>query len=223
MQIRFIIKKNIFLELSLLLTFSFFTTGCHTGNEAVPVKPASVKKAEVSKQPALDINKTDLRKKIPETSAKNDASGILFPKTGSAADTKIRNPFAPPAELNTASHNATETLTMQKGQLCTANPIVPVSSAVPSRAGTTFNKNVMNIHSTVSQTSYRSQEPFVYGLFDNGKEKLVLLSCNQIRGLFRSGDMLPNGYHVGEVTNSSVTLYPPQNDVNNKALILRLQ
>ena len=222
MQINSTIKKNIFLELSQLLIFAFFTTGCHTSNEAIPVKMADVKKAEVSKQTALDFNKTDFRKKIPETSAKNDASGILFPKTDTAADTGLRDPFAFPTELKRGFHNGTATSSIQKEQRCTADSSVPVTAAL-NRAGTTLPKNTVSTHPPASQAPYLPQDPFVYGLFESSKEKLALLSCNQIRGLFRSGDMLPNGYHVGEVTNSSVTLYPPQDAVNNKPLILKLQ
>ena len=111
---------------------------------------------------------------------------------------------------------------IQQEQFCTGNPSVPVPSAV-NRTGTIPRQNTLTMRPPVSQTSCHPQDPFLFGLFDNGKEKLVLLSCNQIRGLFRSGDLLPNGYHVGEVMNSSVTLYPPQDAANNKALVLRLQ
>ena len=216
------IKKDIFPELSLLLVFSFFTAGCRTGNEAAPAKIAAVEKAEVSKHTVLDFKKTVLRKKIPETSAENDASGILFPKTDTAAGARMRDPFAPPEELQKVFHNGTDTSEIQKEQFCTGNPSVPVPSAV-NRTGTIPRQNTLTMRPPVSQTSCHPQDPFLFGLFDNGKEKLVLLSCNQIRGLFRSGDLLPNGYHVGEVMNSSVTLYPPQDAANNKALVLRLQ
>ena len=217
-----ILVINNFLELYLLLFFSFFTTGCRTGNETVPVKTADVKKAEVSKQTALDFKNTDFRKNIPETSAENDASGILFPKTDTAAGTRLRDPFAFPTENKNVFPNGTEASAIQAEQHCTADSSFPVSSAL-NRTGTTLHKNTVTMRPPVPQTSYRSQDPFVYGLFDNGKEKLILLSCNQIRGLFRSGDILPNGYHVGEVTNTSVTLNPPQDAASHKALILRLQ
>ena len=216
------IKKDFFPELFLLLVFSFFTAGCRTGNEAAPVKTAAVEKAEASKHTVLDFKKTDLRKKTPETSAENDASGILFPKTDTAAGTRLRDPFASPGKLHKVFHNGTGTSEIQKEQLCTGNPSVPVPSAL-NRTGTIPRQNAITMSPPVSQTSCRPQDPFLYGLFDNGKEKLVLLGCNQIRGLFRSGDTLPNGYHVGDVTNSSVTLYPPRDAANNKALILRLQ
>ena len=71
--------------------------------------------------------------------------------------------------------------------------------------------------------SINPHNPCITGIFDNGKEKFVLLRWQQIQGVFRCGEELGNGYYVKEITRSSVVLCPQQNPWDTKSITLPLR
>jgi hypothetical protein len=71
--------------------------------------------------------------------------------------------------------------------------------------------------------SINPQDPCITGIFDNGKEKFVLLRWHQIQGVFRCGEALGNGYYVKEITRSTVELCPRQNPCDTKSITLPLR
>jgi hypothetical protein len=71
--------------------------------------------------------------------------------------------------------------------------------------------------------SINPHNPCITGIFDNGKEKFVLLRWHQIQGVFRCGEELGNGYYVKEITRSSVVLCPQQNPWDTKSITLPLR
>ena len=79
-------RKDFVSGISVLLAFSFFIAGCHTGSEVIPATPISVKKAEADSKPLPENAKSKLQNHKPETSEKNGASGILLPESGKRAD-----------------------------------------------------------------------------------------------------------------------------------------
>ena len=87
--------KSVFGKIMVLLAFSFFAFGCHTGMEPVQVPQTTVKKEEASRVPKESFpNNTEIntklksvnRQKRPETSLQRDASGLLLSENKSAKD-----------------------------------------------------------------------------------------------------------------------------------------
>lgn len=226
--------KSVFGKIMVLLAFSFFAFGCHTGMEPVLAPQTTVKKEEasrISKESIQNNTETNTnlksvnKQKRPETSLQRDASGFLlsenksaknptpFPdhtkKTAKAQGHTQRNPFALPMILQEQKRDIQELPSLTPEQQTVSSPLdnkrrktVPVQNqpAIP----------------------INPQEPCITGIFDNGKEKYVLLRWHQIQGVFRCGEKLGNGYYVKEITRSSVVLCPQQNPCDTKSITLPL-
>ena len=224
--------KSVFGKIMVLLAFSFFAFGCHTGMEPVQVPQTTVKKEEASRVPKESFpNNTEINTKLksvnsqkrPETSLQRDASGLLlsenksakdpipFPshakKTAKAQRHTQRDPFALPMILQEPKPVMQEPPLSMSGQQTVSNPLDNKRrKTVPGK-----NQPVISIN---------PQDPCITGIFDNGKEKFVLLRWHQIQGVFRCGEALGNGYYVKEITRSSVVLCPQQNSSNTKTFSL---
>ena len=226
--------KSVFGKIMVLLAFSFFAFGCHTGMEPVQATQTTVKIEEASRVPKESFQnntgtntkfKSENNQKWPETSLQRDAPGLLlsenksaknpipFPdhtkKTSSAQRHTQRDPFTLPMILQEPKPNMQEPPFSKSGQQSVSTPLdnkrrktVPVQNqpAIP----------------------INPQEPCITGIFDNGKEKYVLLRWHQIQGVFRCGEKLGNGYYVKEITRSSVVLCPQQNPCDTKSITLPL-
>lgn len=226
--------KSVFGKIMILLAFSFFVFGCHTGMEPVLAPQTTVKKEEasrISKESIQNNTETNTnlksvnKQKRPETSLQRDASGFLlsenksaknpipFPnhtkKTSTAQRHTQRDPFALPMILQEQKRDIQELPSLTPEQQTVSSPLdnkrrktVPVQNqpAIP----------------------INPQEPCITGIFDNGKEKYVLLRWHQIQGVFRCGEKLGNGYYVKEITRSSVVLCPQQNPCDTKSITLPL-
>lgn len=226
--------KSVFGKIMVLLAFSFFAFGCHTGMEPVLAPQTTVKKEEasrISKESIQNNTETNTnlksvnKQKRPETSLQRDASGFLlsenksaknpipFPnhtkKTSTAQRHTQRDPFALPMILQEQKRDIQELPSLTPEQQTVSSPLdnkrrktVPVQNqpAIP----------------------INPQEPCITGIFDNGKEKYVLLRWHQIQGVFRCGEKLGNGYYVKEITRSSVVLCPQQNPCDTKSITLPL-
>ena len=226
--------KSVFGKIMVLLAFSFFAFGCHTGMEPVQATQTTVKKEEASRVPKESFqNNTETNTKFksgnnqkwPETSLQRDAPGLLlsenksaknpipFPdhtkKTAKAQGHTQRDPFALPMILQEQKRDIQELPSLTPEQQTVSSPLdnkrrktVPVQNqpAIP----------------------INPQEPCITGIFDNGKEKYVLLRWLQIQGVFRCGEKLGNGYYVKEITRSSVVLCPQQNPCDTKSITLPL-
>ncbi len=226
--------KSVFGKIMVLLAFSFFAFGCHTGMEPVLAPQTTVKKEEasrISKESIQNNTETNTnlksvnKQKRPETSLQRDASGFLlsenksaknpipFPdhtkKTAKAQGHTQRDPFALPMILQEQKRDIQELSSLTPEQQTVSSPLdnkrrktVPVQNqpAIP----------------------INPQEPCITGIFDNGKEKYVLLRWHQIQGVFRCGEKLGNGYYVKEITRSSVVLCPQQNPCDTKSITLPL-
>ncbi|MBQ8700048.1 MAG: hypothetical protein IJ522_00505 [Acidaminococcaceae bacterium] len=226
--------KSVFGKIMILLAFSFFAFGCHTGMEPVLAPQTTVKKEEasrISKESIQNNTETNTnlksvnKQKRPETSLQRDASGFLlsenksaknpipFPnhtkKTSTAQRHTQRDPFALPMILQEQKRDIQELPSLTPEQQTVSSPLdnkrrktVPVQNqpAIP----------------------INPQEPCITGIFDNGKEKYVLLRWHQIQGVFRCGEKLGNGYYVKEITRSSVVLCPQQNPCDTKSITLPL-
>ena len=224
--------KSVFGKIMVLLAFSFFAFGCHTGMEPVQVPQTTVKKEEASRVPKESFpNNTEIntklksvnRQKRPETSLQRDASGLLlsenksakdpipFPshakKTAKAQRHTQRDPFALPMILQEPKPVMQEPPLSMSGQQTVSNPLDNKRrKTVPGQ-----NQPVISIN---------PQDPCITGIFDNGKEKFVLLRWHQIQGVFRCGEALGNGYYVKEITRSSVVLCPQHNSSDTKTFSL---
>ena len=108
--------RSFFGNLTAFMVFSFFVSGCHTGEEPVSVTQVTVKKEATNRNQAGEIQADSIvktRKKKPETPVNHGASGILLPEKqanknmiyDSVPDDKNldaagrRDPFALPAAL----------------------------------------------------------------------------------------------------------------------------
>ena len=160
------------------------------------------------------------RKKIPETPVTHSASGILLPEKkanknriyDSTPDDKHpdaavqHDPFALPEALRKQQH-----VTQGKKSFASGK--------------NRFEESLKRTDAQQSAASPApgSQEPCVAGVFDNGKEKLALLHWQRIRGAFRRGESLGNGYYVREITATAVSLYPEKSGSGLKPVTLTLQ
>ena len=251
MRGNFFLKNPTFYPLSVILAFTFFTGGCHTGNEFVPTEPAAVKKAEAEPQLITKQKHKGSQKKIPGTLAKSNASGILLsepekdPKEGMSqnvsaepgekeAETSVatlRDPFSIPEELKNKSGAGEHPESIQAQYI----PAPPSSSVLQN--GRQENKKLDGNPRSISPAPYpqntaaayasrpfyQATGPVLSGIFDNGKEKYILLHWNQIQGVFQNGETLPNGYRVEEITASAVTLRPTQSVGTGEKIVLTLQ
>ena len=213
--------KSFFGELTAFMVFSFFVSGCHTGDEPASVIQIPVKKEETNRNQAKAIQSGTIvktRKKIPETPVNNSVSGILLSVKqenksriyDSSPDVKNtdaairRDPFALPAALRKQQPVAQE---KQSFPLGNSHPEAPLK------------------RTSIQQTTVppSSQEPCVAGIFEKGKEKLALLHWQQIQGIFHRGEPLGNGYYVKDITAEAVSLYPEKNGPGIKPFTLTLQ
>jgi hypothetical protein len=227
--------KSVFGKIMVLLAFSFFAFGCHTGMEPVLAPQTTVKKEEASRIPKESIqNNTETntnlksvnKQKRPETSLQRDASGFLlsenksaknpipFPnhtkKTSTAQRHTQRDPFALPMIFQEPKPAIPEPPFSKSGQQSVSTPLDN------KRRKTVPGQNQPAI-------SINPHNPCITGIFDNGKEKFVLLRWHQIQGVFRCGEELGNGYYVKEITRSSVVLCPRQNPWDTKSITLPLR
>ena len=227
--------KSVFGKIMVLLAFSFFAFGCHTGMEPVQVPQTTVKNEEASRVPKESFpNNTEIntklksvnRQKRPETSLQRDASGLLlsenksakdpipFPdhtkKTSTAQRHTQRDPFTLPMILQEPKPNMQEPPFSKSGQQSVSTPLDN------KRRKTVPGQNQPAI-------SINPHNPCITGIFDNGKEKFVLLRWQQIQGVFRCGEELGNGYYVKEITRSSVVLCPQQSPCDTKSITLPLR
>ncbi len=210
-------------KLTAFMVFSFFVSGCHTGDEPVSVTQITVKKEadnrnQAGETQAFAIAKT--HQKIPETPVNHSASGILLPekKAGEsrlyvpAPDDKNpdaagrRDPFALPAALR-------KQLTVTQGKGC----FTPGNNHFETPLKKTA------VQQSATPPAPGSQQPYVAGFFDSGKDKLALLHWKQIQGAFRRGESLGNGYYVKEITAATVLLYPEKSASGMKPVTLTLQ
>ena len=226
--------KSDFGKIMVLLAFSFFAFGCHNGMEPVPAPQTTVKNEEASRVPKESFpNNTETNTKLksvnkqkrPETSLQRDASGLLLSENKSAKDLipfpnhakntakaqrhTQRDPFSLPVILQEPKPVMQELPFLMSGQQTVSTPLdnkqrkpLPVQNqpAIP----------------------INPQDPCITGIFDNGKEKYVLLRWHQIQGVFCCGEALGNGYYVKEITRSSVVLCPKQNSSDTKTITLPL-
>lgn len=214
------IHKSFFGKLTAFLVFSFFVSGCHTGEEPVSVPQVTAKKETTSPNPSKLIQADTIvktRKKKPETLVNHSGSGILLPEKqadksrGYDPSTDAENPdsasWRDPFALPEALRKQPVTRGKQAVISETSHPETPLQ------------------HTARQQTaaSPGSPEPCVAGIFDNGKEKLALLHWRQIQGTFRCGEPLGNGYYVKEITAATVLLYPENNSAGIKPITLALQ
>ena len=227
--------KSVFGKIMVLLAFSFFAFGCHTGMEPVQVPQTTVKNEEASRVPKESFpNNTEIntklksvnRQKRPETSLQRDASGLLlsenksakdpipFPshakKTAKAQRHTQRDPFTLPMILQEPKPNMQEPSFSKSGRQTVSTPLDN------KRRKTVPGQNQPAI-------SINPHNPCITGIFDNGKEKFVLLRWHQIQGVFRCGEELGNGYYVKKITRSSVVLCPQQNPWDTKSITLPLR
>jgi hypothetical protein len=227
--------KSVFGKIMVLLAFSFFAFGCHTGMEPVQATQTTVKKEEASRVPKESFqNNTETNTKFksgnnqkwPETSLQRDAPGLLlsenksaknpipFPdhtkKTSSAQRHTQRDPFTLPMILQEPKPNMQEPPFSKSGRQTVSTPLDN------KRRKTVPGQNQPAI-------SINPHNPCITGIFDNGKEKFVLLRWHQIQGVFRCGEELGNGYYVKEITRSSVVLCPQQNPWDTKSITLPLR
>lgn len=237
-------QKEFLSGISVLLAFSFFTAGCHTGSEVIPAAPATVKKAEVGSRNLPETATAKSQKSTPETSAKNGASGILLPETGKqpASDISVaeantekicekqtlkavgRNPFAMPAALEAKlsgkkqTGNAMQPPSSNPSSLSAANSLtVPNKTTAPQYDSS--GKKLM----PGTPASVHRPEPYISGIFDNGQERFILLHWDQIRGIFRSGETLGNGYYVREISDSQAVLCTDKEDDGRSDVTLKLR
>ena len=217
------INKSFSGKLTAFMVFSFFVSGCNTANEPVSVPQVTGKKEAASYSQTKNIQADSIvntRKKIPETPVTHSASGILLPEKkanknriyDSTPDDKHpdaavqHDPFALPEALRKQQH-----VTQGKKSFASGK--------------NRFEESLKRTDAQQSAASPApgSQEPCVAGVFDNGKEKLALLHWQRIRGAFRRGESLGNGYYVREITATAVSLYPEKSGSGLKPVTLTLQ
>ena len=188
----------------------------------VSVTQITVKKEAANRNQAGGIQADSMVKtckKKPETPVNHSASGILLPEkqanknmiSDSAQDDKNlvaagrRDPFALPAALRKQQ-------TVTRGNECVTSGNTHFESPLKKTA----------VQQTATPPAPVSQQPYVAGIFDNGKDKLALLHWKPIQGAFRRGESLGNGYYVKEITTATVLLYPEKNGTGTKPVMLTL-
>ena len=214
------IYKTFFAKFTSFVVFSFFVSGCHTGNEPVSVPQVTVKKeatnsVQAKRTQAGAIVKT--RNKIPETPVKNSASGILLSEKQSNHNRQICN--ALPCNTNPDDRHDPFALpaAFRKQQ-----PVIPEKqNFTPEKVHRKISPQHTSTKRTVTLPELR--KPFVSGIFDNGREKLALLHWQQIQGAFRCGEPLGNGYYIKEIAATAVLLYPEKTYSGLKPVTLPLQ
>ena len=214
------IYKTFFSKFTAFVVFSFFVSGCHTGNEPVSVPQVTVKKeatnsGQAKRTQAGAIVKTS--KKIPETPVKDSASGILLPEKQDTHSRQICNPV--PGDTNPDGRYDPFAL---PAALRKQQPVIQEKQTfTPKKAGREISPQHTSARQTVAHPDLR--KPYVSGIFDNGKEKLALLHWQQIQGAFRRGEPLGNGYYIKEIAATAVLLYPEETGSGLKPVTLPLQ
>ena len=180
--------RSFFGNLTAFMVFSFFVSGCHTGEEPVSVTQVTVKKEATNRNQAGEIQADSIvktRKKKPETPVNHGASGILLPEKqanknmiyDSVPDDKNlddagrRDPFALPAALRKQQ-------TVTRGNKCVTSGNTHFEAPMKKTA----------VQQSATPAAPVSQQPYVTGIFDNGKDKLALLHWKAIQGAFRRGE-----------------------------------
>jgi len=175
-------------KLTILLAFSFFAAGCHTDNEPAPVSKTTVKKDTAGQASESSLRNFVKAKTLAETTQnyeqKRPVSFTHDKHTNNDAVVQ-RDPFTNPTSTNQTITNCNNPQTMQQAvpKVTTVQPAVPPYSP----------------------------EPSVVGIFNNGKEKFALVRWQQVKGVFRCGENLGNGYYVKEISANIVLLCPNQN------------
>ena len=125
-----------------------------------------------------------------------------------ARETKVKaqDPFALPAALQAGLHTFT-----QKPQ-----QFAKTSNSQQNKQPTLQNSTM---HQAVP---LYSPEPCIAGIFDNGKDKFVLIRWQRVQGIFRKGEALGNGYYVKKITATSVILCSEQNISDIKPINITL-
>lgn len=203
-------------KLTILLAFSFFAAGCHSRNEPVPVPKATVKKEtaiQVSENPLSNIAKNKV-KTSAETDKENEQNRpVSFPHYKSANnDTAAqRDPFALPDKLQ--NHQELSKYNRKgSGNAAPFTDPVTTNHAVTNRNNQQTKQQIApKVTAIQPVVPQYSPEPCVAGIFDNGKEKFVLVRWQLVQGVFRCGEHLGNGYYVKEITTDTVLLSPDQN------------
>jgi len=183
-------NKNHFGKFSSLLLLSFYVSGCHTGNEPVPVPKAR----ETEVKARQNVQKQT--QSIPKHKS----------KIVSDYPSHSQDPFALPAVLQAGLHTFT-----QKPQ-----QFAKTSNSQQNKQPTLQNTTM---HQAVP---LYSPEPCIAGIFDNGKDKFVLIRWQRVQGIFRKGEALGNGYYVKKITATSVILCSEQNISDIKPINITL-
>jgi len=198
--------------LSLLLAVSSFASGCHRETEPIPIPSPGAKKETVSQgtnrqtQSIWEVDTKAVPKVSKSRQKKNQEAAVkLAPSvTTLPENNKPVNPF------NNSNREKTK-----RPEPVGRNPF-----AVPE---------ILRKEQKISpgQPEFTNQvepsyppDPCIAGIFDNGKERFVLLRWQQAQGVFREKESLGNGYYVKEITVDSVLLCPEQNDSGGKAISL---
>ena len=180
-------------KITVLLAFSFFVLGCHTGNDPVAQVTAKKEKADriaeavlpgITEAPKKTIAENDMEK---EQNRHNPFPGREKMNNYTMTEWE-RDPFAFPAEIQ-----------KQKTIPAVNNKTPPAHTIAPYKP-----------------------DPCVAGIFDNGKEKFALVRWQQVQGVFRCGERLGNGYYVKEITANSVFLCPEENRPGTDTVTLTL-
>lgn len=213
-------------KLSLFLAFSFFVSGCHTGNEPVPVPQITEKKERagdilparsrnVTKNGNTETVQTQSENSYnkPWASFEADASSTMLPEKQNTKSDKNR--------IYGSSPNA-----KNKTKVIIRDPFaLPEALRIPqpSSSGTQATKNPHQPPSVRQTAPPDSQEPCVAGIFDNGKEKFAIIRWLQVQGVFRCGESLGNGYYIKEITAATVRLCPEagSSGANNITLTIK--
>lgn len=188
----FQLHKRIPGKIAALVAFSFFVSGCYTGNEPATVAQADVKKEDadrISAEIPRNITYPKIRP-FERTFTKKDGKGLGAFSSHESTNhdiTSYRDPFSLPALLQ--KQHSTQSVRQK----------TVVQAVLPD-----------------------SPEPCVTGIFDNGKEKFALIRWRQVHGVFRCGEHLGNGYYVKNITDVTVQLCPEQNHNDADAVKLTL-
>lgn len=225
-------NKKLLGKMLLLLAMSLLTLGCQKGNDPISAQ----KNIEAENNAAQNVQrqvqnvtkskskiiseKSDLKqKKRAKPSLKYDNSVTVLTEKNNIKNTVsdtnnnitklnqpvVRDPFTIPESLQTQQPFTPE-------QLRTATMQISLQSKQPALQNKVVGQNVL----------CDSPNPDLAGIFDNGKEKLVLIHWQQVQGIFRKNEALGNGYYVKEITPNSVLLSPEKNCSDTTPITLAL-
>lgn len=215
-------------KITVLLAFSFFAAGCHTGNEPIPVPKATVKKETASRVSGSPLRNTAKAKtktsvKTDTESEQNRPVSFLHYKSINHDAAAQRDPFALPAELqepqNLFKYNRKEA--GSTGPF--TNSDLTNHAATKRNNQQTMQEVAQKIAAAHTAVPMYSPEPCIAGIFDNGREKFALVRWQKVQGVFRCGESLGNGFYVKEITAGSVLLCPEQKRDGTDTIKLTLE